>query len=49
MFTTGGVVSGGVLFTFTVTAALVAEFPDVSVAVAVKVWFPLESVVVFSA
>jgi len=39
--TTGGVVSGVVLLTVTVTLALVAEFPAVSVAIARSVWAAL--------
>jgi hypothetical protein len=41
--------AGAVLFTLTVTPALVAAFPEVSVATAVKMWFPSDKVVVFSA
>jgi hypothetical protein len=40
---------GVALFTFTGTPALVAAFPEVSVATAVKMWFPSNKVVVFSA
>jgi hypothetical protein len=40
---------GVVLFTLTATPALVAVFPDESVATAVKMWFPSDKVVVFSA
>jgi len=40
---------GVVLFTFTGTPVLVAVFPEVSVATAVKMWFPSDKVVVFSA
>jgi hypothetical protein len=39
---------GVALFTLTATPALVAVFPDVSVATAVKIWFPSDRVVVFS-
>jgi hypothetical protein len=41
--------AGAALFTLTVTPALVAAFPEVSVATAVKMWFPSDKVVVFSA
>ena len=37
-----------VLFTVTATFALVAEFPAVSVATALIVWLPFDSVAVFS-
>jgi len=40
---------GTALFTLTETPALVAVFPEVSVATAVKMWFPSEKVVVLSA
>jgi hypothetical protein len=40
---------GVALFTFTGTAALVVPFPEVSVATAVRMWFPSDKVVVFSA
>jgi hypothetical protein len=40
---------GVALFTLTAIPALVAAFPDASVATAVKVWFPSDRVVVFSA
>jgi len=40
---------GTTLFTLTETPALVAVFPEVSVATAVKMWFPSEKVVVLSA
>jgi len=45
--TVGGVVSGVVLSTFTVSAALVVELPAPSVAVAVRTWLPLERGIVF--
>jgi hypothetical protein len=45
--TVGGVVSVVVLLTFTDTAALVALFPEVSVATAVRIWFAFDSVFVF--
>jgi hypothetical protein len=41
--------TGAVLFTFTLTWLLVAELLDVSVATAVRIWFPLERVLVFTA
>jgi hypothetical protein len=41
--------AGVALFTFTATPALVAVFPDVSVATAVKMWFPSDKAVVFRA
>src|SRR5437879_2624757 len=41
--------AGTALFTLTATPALVAVFPDVSVATAVKMWFPSDKAVVFSA
>jgi len=41
--------AGTVLLTLTATPALVAEFPDVSVATAVNMWFPSAKAVVFSA
>jgi len=44
--TVGGAVSGA-LFTVTPTAALVAVFPDVSLATAVKEWLLFDSVAVF--
>jgi hypothetical protein len=40
--------AGATLFTLTATPALVAAFPDVSVATAVKTWFPSDKLVVFS-
>jgi len=40
---------GTALFTLTEAPALVAVFPEVSVATAVKMWFPSEKVVVLSA
>jgi hypothetical protein len=46
--TVGGVVSFVVLSTFTVMLALVAEFPAASVATALIVWLPLDSVVEFN-
>jgi len=39
--------AGAVLFTLTGTPVLVAVFPDVSAATAVKMWFPSDKVVVF--
>jgi hypothetical protein len=45
--TVGGVVSGALLSTFTFTAALAALFPAASVATAVRIWLPFESVAVF--
>jgi len=39
---------GVVLFTLTETPALVAAFPEVSVATAVKMWFPSDNEVVFN-
>jgi hypothetical protein len=41
--------AGAALFTLTGTPVLVAVFPDVSVATAVKMWLPSDKVVVFSA
>ena len=41
--------AGVALFTLTETPVLVAVFPEVSVATAVKMWFPSGKVVVFSA
>ncbi len=40
---------GVALFTFTATPALVVVFPDVSVATALKMWFPSDKAVVFRA
>ncbi|OLD53684.1 MAG: hypothetical protein AUI64_05965 [Acidobacteria bacterium 13_1_40CM_2_64_6] len=45
--TVGGVVSEEVLLTFTVTPALVVLLPAASLATAVRIWFPLESALVF--
>jgi hypothetical protein len=45
--TVGGVVSGVPLLTFTVTPALVAVFPDRSVATAEMMWLALERATVF--
>jgi hypothetical protein len=41
--------TGDELLTFTLTWLLVAELFDVSVATAVRMWFPLERVPVFTA
>jgi hypothetical protein len=46
--TVGGVVSFVVLSTVTVIAALVVEFPALSVATALIVWLPFDSVVEFN-
>ena len=48
MDTVGGVVSGVVLFTVMLTAALVVEFPAASVATAVRAWLPFDKLAVFS-
>ena len=40
---------GAVLFTLTATLVLVVTFPEVSVATAVRTWFPSDNVEVFSA
>jgi len=47
METVGGVVSGGVLLTVTVTGEEVVRFPAASRAIAVSVCKPLAAVVVF--
>jgi hypothetical protein len=41
--------AGTALFTLTATPALVPVFPELSVATAVKMWFPSDRVAVFSA
>jgi len=41
--------AGAALFTLIETPALVAVFPEVSVATAVKIWFPSDKLVVLSA
>jgi hypothetical protein len=46
--TVGGVVSGVELFTCTVIAALVVEFPEVSVATAVMEWLAFDKEPVFN-